>query len=332
MRIGIVGPTWPDSFADNIIDALRAMGHHPVSVGSTYSFGNPYTSGAVAMIRNALPALDERAQRGIAAAALDAGCELVIVLEQRLMPDIVRQLRRNGIKVAMWFPDSLLNMGRQLMLMSPYDAVFLKDPYLVKRLGAVLDLPLFYLPEACNPRRHRPLGIPGTDPYLVMAGNMYPSRIRLLERLLSHGIPLRLYGGRFPRWVGKTPLREAHAGRCVFGEEKARVYRSAAGVLNNLHPAEIEGVNARLFEAAGCGAAVLTEFRPTLPDLFAIDDEVLAFRDFDELLAQATRLLNEPALGAKIGDAAAARAHESHRYEKRLAVIVEKLSERQRQV
>lgn len=27
MRIGIVGPTWPDSFAANIIDALRAMGH-----------------------------------------------------------------------------------------------------------------------------------------------------------------------------------------------------------------------------------------------------------------------------------------------------------------
>jgi len=241
------------------------------------------------------------------------------------MPDIVRRLRRNGIKVAMWFPDSLLNMGRQLMLMSPYDAVFLKDPYLVKRLGAVLDLPLFYLPEACNPRWHRPLGTPGTEPYLVIAGNMYPSRILLLERLLGHGIPLRLYGGGFPRWVGKTPLREVHAGRCVFGAEKARVYRSAVGVLNTLHPAEIEGVNARLFEAAGCGAAVLTEFRPVLPDLFAVGDEVLAFRDFDELLAHATRLLNEPALSAKIGDAAAARAYESHRYEKRLAVILEKL-------
>ena len=325
MHIGIVGPTWPDSFAANIIDALLAMDHQPVPVGSTYSFGNPYTSAATVLLRNTLPALDMRAQRRIVRAALAAECEIVIVLEQRLMPEIVRRLRRNGIKVALWFPDSLLNMGRQLVLLSPYDALFLKDPYLVRRLGAVLDLPLFYLPEACNPRWHRPLSIPGTDPYLVIAGNMYPSRIRLLERLLSHGIPLRLYGGRFPRWVGKTPLREVHAGHCVFGEEKARIYRSAAGVLNNLHPAEVDGVNARLFEAAGCGAAVLTEFRPALPELFAIGDEVLAFRDFDELLAQATRLLSEPALSAKLGDAAAARAHESHRYEKRLAVILEKL-------
>ncbi len=212
------------------------------------------------------------------------------------------------------------------MLLAPYDAVFVKEPHLVDRLRAVLDLPLFYLPEACNPRWHRPLVAPGTEPYLVLAGNMYPSRILLLERLLACGIPLRLYGGRFPRWIGQTPLRDVHAGRCVFGEEKARVFRSAAAVLNTMHPAEVNGVNARLFEAAGCGAAVLTEFRPTLPELFAVGDEILAFHDFDELVDQATRLLREGGLSAKLGDAAATRAHNSHTYEKRLQVILEKLS------
>ena len=97
-------------------------------------------------------------------------------------------------------------------------------------------------------------------------------------------------------------------------------------VLNNLHPAEIHGVNARLFEAAGCGAAVLTEFRPSLPELFEIGTELLAFSDFDELVSQAERLLDDPSLGAKLGDAAALRAHENHTHQKRLAVILEKLS------
>lgn len=329
MRIGIVGPTWPDSFAVNILDALQAMGHDPVALGSSYAVGGPYTatSAFAIMVRNALPALDERAQRRVVRAALDAECEIVINLEQRLMPGVVRQLRRSGVKVALWFPDALLNMGRQFMLLAPYDAVFVKEPHLVDKLRAVLDLPLFYLPEACNPRWHRPLtATPGTEPYLVIAGNMYPSRIRLLERLRAEGIPLKLFGPRFPRWAGQTPLREVHAGRCVFGEEKAHVYRSAAAVLNTLHPAEIYGVNARLFEAAGCGAAVLTEYRPALPELFSIGDEVLAFRDFDELITQATRLLRDGGLSAKLGDAAAARAHESHTYAKRLEVIVEKLS------
>jgi spore maturation protein CgeB len=326
MRIGIVGPIWSDSFAMNIIDGLHAMGHDPVSLGSSYAAGGPYTSAVTCAVRNALPALDERAQRRIVRAARDAECEIVINVEQRLMPTVVRQLQRNGIKVGIWFPDAVVNMGRQLMLLAPYDALFVKEPHVVNKLRAVLNLPLYYLPQACNPRCHRPLVAPGTEPYLVIAGNMYPSRIRLLERLLASGIPLRLYGGRFPRWVGETPLREVHTGQCIFGTEKARVFRSAAAVLNTMHPAEINGVNSRIFEAAGSGAAVLTEFRPTLPDLFGVDDEVLAFRDFDELIAQATRLLSEYGLTAKIGDAAAARAHESHTYEKRLTVVLEKLS------
>ena len=44
------------------------------------------------------------------------------------MPGVVRQLRRNGIKVAMRFPDALVNMGRQLMLLAPYDVVSSRSP------------------------------------------------------------------------------------------------------------------------------------------------------------------------------------------------------------
>jgi spore maturation protein CgeB len=326
MRIGVIGPTWPDSFASNIIDALPGMGHDPVPLGSSYSVGGPYTSAVSGTIRNMVPGLDERAQRRIVRAARDNGCEVIINVEQRLMPSVVGQLRRDGASVAFWFPDALLNMGRQLMLLAPYDAIFVKEPYLVARLRAVLDLPLFYLPEACNPRLHQPLATPGTDRCLVIAGNMYPSRIRLLERLMAAGIPLRLYGAGFPRWVGRTPLREVHAGRCVFGTEKAWILRSAAAVLNTLHPAEICGVNARLFEAAGCGAAVLTEFRPSLGELFAVGEEVLAFRDFDELISEARRLLSDGGLSTKLGDAAAQRAHECHTYKKRLEILLDKVS------
>lgn len=326
MRVGVVGPTWPDSFAGNIISALTGMGHQAVALGSSYSLGGPYLSRATASIRNAVPHLDERAQGRIARTASARGCEVVINVEQRLMPGVVRQMRRNGAKVAFWFPDALLNIGRQLMLLAPYDAIFFKESHLVDRLRAVLDLPLFYLPEACHPRWHRPMVTAGTEPYLVIAGNMYPSRIRVLERLLAKGIPLRLYGPGFPRWVGPTPLRDVHVGRCVFLEDKARVFRSAAAVLNTLHPAEVNGVNARLFEAAGCGAAVLTEFRPALSELFAIGDEVLAFRDFGELMDQAGRLLSEGGLTAEIGDAAARRAHRDHTYDQRLTTILEKVA------
>jgi spore maturation protein CgeB len=166
----------------------------------------------------------------------------------------------------------------------------------------------------------------GTEPHLVIAGNMYPSRVRLLERLIAKGIPVKAYGSTIPRWIGNSPVREIHMGHPIWTEDKARIFRSAAGVLNNLHPAEVAGVNMRLFEAAGSGAAVLCEFRPSVPELFEVGEEILAFQDFDELVEQASRLLDEPGLTAKLGDAAAQRTHRDHTLALRLATIIEKVA------
>ena len=165
---------------------------------------------------HAMPRLDQRAQRRIVRAAADAACELVISVDAGLMPESVAALRRNGARVAFWFPDHVASLGRALMLIAPYDALFFKDPHLVDRLRALLDLPVFYLPEACNPRFHRPTVPAGTEPCLVIAGNMYPSRVRLLERLIAKGIPLRAYGAAIPRWITDSPVTAVHAGRPVW--------------------------------------------------------------------------------------------------------------------
>jgi spore maturation protein CgeB len=327
VRIGVIGQIAHDYFADNIVDTLHHMGHNVTQLGaarprSRHRLSNWITTTA----RGALPDFDKRAQQGIIRTATDACCEIIINLDAFLMPDIVTQLSRRGMRIAFWFPDHVANMGRQLMLLAPYDALFFKEPHVVQHLHANLGLPVYYLPEACNPRWHRPFAAAGTEPYLVTAGNMYPSRVKLLERLIAKGIPLKLYGSGFPRWFGETSVRGSHAGRSVFREEKAQAFRSAAGVINTLHPAEIVGVNARLFEATGCGAAVITEFRPAVPELFTVGSELLVFHNFDDLVEEATRLLNEVGLTASLGDAATRRAHRDHTYDLRLSFILEKLS------
>lgn len=86
------------------------------------------------------------------------------------------------------------------------------------------------------------------------------------------------------------------------------------------------GVNARLFEAATSVAAALSEYRPVLPDLFAIGEEMLGFRDFDELVERASRLLAEPGLTAGLGDAAARRTHRHHTIGHGLATIIKKVT------
>ena len=327
MRVGVIGPIAPDRFAENIADALERAGHDVTRLGPAGPHSKIRMANNVAMLaRQALPRLDEQAQHYIATASVRAGCELVINVDARLMPATVSQIRRTGALVAFWFPDHVGTMGRQLMLLAPYDALFFKEPRVVERLRAMLGVPVYYLPQACNPRWHRPAVEAGTEPYLVIASGQHPSRMRLLERLIAKGIPLRLYGNGFPRWVGETTARSVHTGRFVAREEKARVFRSAVGVLNTMNIAEIAGVNVRLFEAAGSGGAVLTEYRETVPELFDVGEEILTFHDFDELIDQATRLLNEPGLTARLGDAAALRAHRDHTYDLRVAQILETLS------
>lgn len=327
MRIGVIGPINPDDFADNIADSLRRMGHFVTQLGPAHTQLPGIFSNRVARLtRQALPELDELIQRRIVHAAQDAACEVIINIDARLTPDAVVRLRRCGARVAFWFPDHVANMGRQLMLLAPYDAFFFKEPHIVERLRANLDLPVHYMPEACNPSWHRPIGQGGSEPHLIVAGNIYPSRVRLLDRLVAKGIPLKIYGPGFPRWIGNSASRSLHVGRYLAREEKAKAFRAAAAVLNTMYPAEFYGVNARLFEAAGSGAAVLTEFRPSLPDFFEIGKEVLAFNDFDELLSHATRLLGGTDLSRNIGDSAALRAHRDHTYDLRLDQILETMS------
>ncbi len=327
MRVGVIGPLGPDLFADNVGDALHHLGHDVTQLGPAQGRpANKTVARLVLLAREGLPSLDAFRQQQIVRSALDADCEVVINLDGRLMPGPVSQLKRAGVRVAFWFPDPVAFLGRQLMLLAPYDALFFKEPHIVDRLRANLGLPVYYLPEGCNPRWHRPLVPAGTEPYLVTAGNMYPYRVRLLERLIAKGIPLKLYGPDLPRWLGDTKVRSSHTGRYLAREEKARVFRSAAGVLNTMNPAEITGVNVRLFEAAGCGAAVLTEFRPSVRELFDVGEEVLTFCDFDELIAQASRLLDNASLTRQLGDAASQRAHRDHSFDQRIAVVLEKLS------
>jgi len=325
MRVGVIGPLGGDELAENVADSLGRMGVEVIRLGPAHpSRRNGYLKAGTMLVRAAIPRLDERSQRDIARSALNAHCDVVINSDVRLLPEIVAQIRRGGARVALWYTDGVSLLGRQLMFLSPYDALFFKEPHIVERVAANLDLPAYYLPEACNPRWHRPLGPAGTEPHLVIAGTMYPIRVRLLERLLAKGIPLRLYGAGVPAWIGDTPIRAVHTGRHLIREEKAKVFRSAAGVLNTIN--DVQGVNARLFEATGSGAAVLSEFRPALPDLFSIGSQILAYRDFDELVDQATRLLNEAGLAGRLGDAASRRAHAEHSYDKRMTTILETLA------
>ena len=232
----------------------------------------------------------------------DAADEIVINLYQHLVPAWATRLWCSGIRVASWCPDSVRSLGR-LMVLASYGAIFFKEPRLADRMRAALGLPFYYLPHACDSHWGRPANPAGTAPCLVITDNIYPNRARQLDRLIAKGIPLRQQRGGFPCRVGETAIRAASIGRYVGCEEKSRA-------------------NARPFERADCGAAVITEFRPALPELSAIGKEVSAVHDFDDLLEQAAKLLSKHGLTARLS----ATAQRNHTCSVRVTTIQAKLS------
>ncbi|HVY08697.1 MAG TPA: glycosyltransferase [Mycobacteriales bacterium] len=310
-------------FADNIADCLPDVGAEPVRLGTLRPRPNSRRLAGVAdAFFTGIVAADQAFQRRVADRAMELECDVVITVEGATLPATVERLAEAKIPTVLWFPDHVANIARQLMLIAPYKRVYFTDRMLVERLTALTEVPAAYLPEACNPRWHAPPPTePAPDPVLVVAGNFYPSRVRLLDRLIADGVPLRLYGTPFARWIPNRPVMSAHTHRWIARHEKAAVFRAAAGVLNNLHPAE-NGANCRLFEATACGAAVLVEDRPAVQELFDPSTELFTFSDYEQLLHRCRLLLADPESSRLVKDAAARRAHADHTYQHRLSSIL----------
>jgi spore maturation protein CgeB len=261
--------------------------------------------------------------RGLTRKANELELELVITVED-LPPEVVRLLSQGGTSVALWFPDHVGNLGPLWMFEAPYRALFFKEPLIVESARDLLGLNAHYLPQCCDPTIHGPVDGP-FEPTVAVVGNMYATRVRLLQRLVDDGIPLKLYGGLRSKALAGSPLIELHSGRYLRGREKSLVFRNSAAVLNNMYPAEVMGVNKRLFEAAACGGATVSEFRPTLDQLFE-PSEVLAFRSYGELLTQLRDVLADPLGARQMGDRASARAYRDHTYEHRMIELLDVLS------
>jgi spore maturation protein CgeB len=324
MRVGVIGPLTPDSFADNILHCLPEIGATAVALGPIGpSLSNKAASRASQAFRGLSAETEQFAQKALLRRARDSDCDIIINVQVQAAASTVAELKESGAKVCLWYPDHLSNVGRLSMIDSEYDALFLKDPLFAARLRATYGLQAHYLPEACNPTWHKPVGLAGSEMHIAVVGNVYPTRMRLLRRLHDSGIPLRMYGAGFPRWSDPGPLRALHSGRPVTREDKSKVFREARGVLNNLHPAEMQSVNCRLFEATAAGGAVLCEYRSALPDLFNIGEEVLAFESYGELLAHCEMLLADDAMTERIGDAGSDKALGHHTYALRLQQLMQ---------
>jgi len=326
MKILAVGPVFADSFAHNVVVTLRAMGHTVICEAGTKRrhHGNRYINAFWSALFEGFPALEHCYFDRLVRRARKFQPELVLVTHSRVPPQVVAKLKQScSGKVVCWYTDPIIALYRQYLLAAPYDAVFLKEPFLVRVFREKLGTNAHYLPECCNPMWHKRMSLTeeararyGCD--LAALGSLHYWRATMLKPFA--GYDLKIWGRNAPAWV-KSDVRDKYTNHFVTCEEKARAFSAAKIVVNTTLYAEIEGVNCTLFEAAGCGAFQIAEWKPVLPQLFEPEREILTYRTGHELKEKVDYYLAHPQEQAEISDRSHARAHREHTYELRLKRI-----------
>lgn len=250
---------------------------------------------------------------------------VLMLLGNRLSPKTIAKMRkRSKAPIVCWCQDQMTTLGRQYLLGGGYDAVFVKDRYMQDLFSRMIrSTAFYYLPEACNPRLHRPIELTARDREIygcdvMIAGTLYYYRQEILQQLADRH--LKIWGDR-PDWlIDRLPGR--FTGRHVHGDDKVRAALAAKICLNTLHYAEVDGLNCRAFEIAGCGGFQMVSEVPVLKEHFEPEVEVATFRNVEELREKTAHYLRDPQAAAAIAERGRQRAHRDHTYEHRLNDIL----------
>ena len=333
MRILVIGKFYSEGFALHIAETLADMKHHVDRFEPGFKSGRAKSiiGKRLEQVQSVLYSTSDNIRffrssrtRELWNSIKSSVYDVALVCHDFLQPLEVIELKKHVRHVALWFPDHLGVFGRGYFMNAPYDAIFFKDPYLVKTLGKVLESPTYYLPECFNPQKHTlPLDYEIPQQYhcdLTTAGNQHPYRSAFLKHVENYD--LKLWGNSAPLWLHSPWTAKAFQGRPVHNQEKVLAFRGAKIVLNNLHYGEVEGVNVRTFEAAGAAAFQLVDWRRGLNQLFTDGEEIISFKDVKHLSSLIEYYLPREAERRKIADAGFRRAMSEHTYQNRLDLLL----------
>jgi spore maturation protein CgeB len=226
-----------------------------------------------------------------------------------LYPETIRRLRSQSRRLVYYTPDTSFLHNRSRFFertVNFYDLVVttksLELEHYHVRLGAdrVLLTTQSYDRQLHYPR----VDFTGKRPEVVFIGLCEPSREACLDELLQAGIPVRVGGVGWDRFVArhKTNRLMTFEGQAVFGEHYASVLSMASiglGLLTQRFP---ELHTTRTFEIPACATAIATPMTVETRKVFD-DSQAIFFDDYKELARRILHLMSLPAELQKITEA-----------------------------
>src|SRR5690606_3173083 len=336
MNIAIIGKFYTESAANHIEETLQEMGHTTVRVEAEVNFmqykllgfrGRNITKTFYNQFLSKIPKIRNIKANAIYKVYKKNNIDFTIVLHDFLSKQEITTIKRiTTSPIVLWFPDAISNFQKGMFFVAGYDYLFFVDKYIVEKLKSEFKLNTFYLPQCCNPKAHRVVESTQIDKDfyscdITNAGNFYPSRMALYQHLTQYNF--KMWGPKPSFWLTVPEVKKMITGKLVHNDAKSKAFSNAKIVLNNLHPAVINGVNKRMFEIPACGGFQITSHREAINELFEIGKEIVTYTDFNDLKAKINYYLdpNNEAERQQIIEAGHQRTINEHTYKNRLETM-----------
>jgi spore maturation protein CgeB len=326
MRWAIVGSYNLDSLEYHLYDTLTHMGHEATCFDQ-YLIGKSgkslrYWVGRVS------PRYDESSTLTLADQILAYEPDIVMVVYRHLHPVLIERIKekRPNIITIHINPDHIATLEQQQIIAAPFDFYFTKEPFMQRFMKEKAGLNAYYLPESFNTRLHNPPEVDRSalerelDIDVLVFGNLYPYRTRMIEELVRHNIRTTIFGaaGRY----FSTSLRPFFQNRMITGADKARHVLGARIVFNSFHFAEIEAANCKYFEIGGIGGFQICDYTVGLHEYSPLDPSMYSFKSISGAIELIHTYLHDQDRRYRMADIQREHFLAHHTYEHRIAAIL----------
>ncbi len=157
-------------------------------------------------------------------------------------------------------------------------------------------------------------------------GSTYGNRQQWVNDLKRRGINVEVFGFGWPN----GPVATEDITRIMRESQISLNFGDSGIVIDNGKPVRSRQIKARVFEVPGAGGLLATECADHLEDYYTLGEEIVVFKDIDDLVEKIEYLLSHPGKRNAIAQAGFARTKAEHSYEVRFAPLIEKALERRK--
>jgi spore maturation protein CgeB len=258
--------------------------------------------------------------------------EILIILKgETIFPETLWYIRKKTSTIIVnIFPDNPIYMGN-FKAIEPCHYFFVKDSYVLDTLWKAGLKNVFYLPQCTDPDVHKPMEINPDEKSiyeteLSLIGSMYPYREKFVENIIE--FKPAIWGRGWGKSSNKEILK-LYRGCDIRGTSKAKAISGSAISLNIHHPLnDINGINRRTYDIAGCMSFQLVDYKRDMDKIFKINEEIVCYKNIEDLKKLIPYYLKHGEERKAIAQAAYKKVIENHTYDIRAKQILEIIENR----